>query len=1200
MFHREVVRVRKSRFKHSLWFSSVAVGLLFCMLLPIAASHAEPSSLHYGNSNLEGNRTVSGAELLSMVYDIVPGETERQYLLTQTQFSFTYSSLIPNGSVSTEYSGEEGRLHVSVLPYCFTAVNGAKVEWIPKTARIGDQVLQLLKNGNGYEGVFEEIFRSEDYEIQIDYQWQVDLPQSICEDLLNSAYRKGNEALVRLLAYEAELAIYREQLAAYEAYSDYVTSVEQYTAYREQMEIYLRLQAEYEIYLEEEAAYQTTLYQYSAWRDYWAYIKAEAEYPERKKAYLEYSAEVKRVQDVLSVLESLFTYDSHSWQHYASLMGTTVTSVIERKAELVTAGCDPVHIETAGNSTEALRRLMSGYAAIRDGTYASEHARYVALYAYYTQHYEEIRDEYQALYGALIALYDNNIVVTALQQEGKLEHFQQFVGQLYVTAVCLDDSQAPSDAWRISKRTLSDVLEPVHMVTDGDYADPATNGVAMPSVEIAAVSEPVPVGKPSFADPGVLPTPPQQVPQPIAPQEVSPPSDAVPPIAEDPGDPPTAPLTDPQEIALADAVRNGSLTERTDAVRKTLTLEQSTLYTVSVQNLMTVTFYDVDGVTVFDKQTVEYGSAVHYAGAYPMRDPSERYYYTEFLGWIEATGEAADLSCVTKSRSVYASYRTEDRYYSIKWIIDGQLPVVTKHLYGSVPSYPNTLTKEADAEYTYVFSGWDRTPEAVCADTVYYGSFTAIPRIYSVTWKVDGVSITEQYGYGEFPQYPGDPPVRQSDSYRYTFSGWRNEKNSMPMTAVTEDVTYYAFFQQTALATDPFGTGMETVWSEEEVTVLASAPTVIYTTALKEAMEQEKDLVIRWDRISLVLDRNAQQILIGSNCKRICLENETGIGVTVYTLRYQTSLGNDLELSVPAELRFDGSVSNCVAANFYRCEETEWKRQEGTVSVIGSQQIEMRLCFPVSILPGADCDIAALPAYAEVGQIIDLSEITCAFGFEVSHARIVGSDGTEIPTDGMCFSMPDQAVSVSLTVSKMIYQVTFLVNGAVYHTAEYGLGESILLPEDPVLPADGQYSYRFLGWSPNVTVAAGSERELVYTAQFSKLALQGTDPYKLSGNSNRLLTVGLPILGAIAVMAIVGWGIRKQKRKQRTDPPTETHTSHTEPTEDIIASLLSDLRDPAPENSGNVPSTETTGAEAEQPTRNDGVPHPTDGADPNE
>lgn len=1198
MFHREVTRVRKSCFKHSLWFSSVAIGLLLCMLLPIAASNAEPSSLHYGNSNLEGNRTVSGVELLSMVYDIVPGETERQYLLTQTQFSFTYSSLIPNGSVSTEYSGEEGKLHVSVLPYCFTAVNGAKVEWIPKTARIGDQVLQLVANDSGYEGMFEGIFRSEDYEMQIDYQWQVDLPQSICEDLLNSAYRKGSEALVRLLAYEAELAIYHEQLAAYEAYSAYVTSVEQYAAYREQMEIYLQLQAEYEVYLEEEAAYQTALYQYSAWREYWAYIKAEAEYPERKKAYLEYSAEVKRVQDVLSVLESLFTYDSHSWQHYASLMGNTVTSVIERKAELVTAGCDPVHIETAGNSTEALRRLMSGYAAIRDGKYTSEHARYVALYAYYTQHYEEIRDEYQTLYGALIALYDNNIVVTALQQEGKLEHFQQFVGQLYVTAVCLDDSQAPSDAWRISKRTLSDVLEPIHMVTDGDYADPATNGVAMPSVEVTAVSEPVPVEKPSFADPGVLPTPPQQVPQPIAPQEVSPPSETAPPTAQDPGDPPTMPLTDPQEIALSDAVRNGSLTERTDAVRKTLTLEQSTLCTVSVQNLMTVTFYDVDGVTIFDKQTVEYGSAVRYGGAYPMRDPSERYYYTEFLGWIEASGEAADLSCVTKSRSVYASYRTEDRYYSVKWVIDGQLPVVTKHLFGSLPSYPNTLNKASDAKYTYVFSGWDRTPEAVVADTVYYGSFTAVPRVYSVTWKADGVQITEQYGYGEFPQYPGDPPMRQTDSYRYTFSGWRNEKNSMPMTAVTEDVTYCAVFQQTALATDPLGTVMETVWSEKELTVLASAPNVIYITALKEAMEQGKDLVIRWGRISLVLDEDAQRILIDSNCKRICLDAETGIGVTVYTLHYQTNLGNDLELSVPTELRFDGSVSDRIAANFYRCEENEWKRQDDAVSVIGPQRIEMRLCFPISILPGADYDIAALPAYAEVGQIIDLSEITCAFGFEVSHAKIIGSDGTEIPTDGMRFCMPDQAVSISLTVSKMIYRVTFLVNGAVYHTAEYGLGEEILLPEDPVLPADEQYSYRFLGWSPNVTVAAGNERKLVYTAQFSKLSLQGTDPYKLSGNSNRLLTIGLPILVAVAVMAIVGLRIRKKKRKQRTDPTTKVSASHTEPEAGTTVSIASDLLDPKPEISADAPQTEADGSEATTKTRTDEDSNSMDGTHP--
>lgn len=1112
----------RSRFLRPIFTCAVCMILIIGILLPITVRGAEPTSLRYENPSMESNRTISGAELLNRLYGVEVIPSEAEYLNSQAQFSFVYTDVIPNSLISTDYNGEAGELKVSALPYRFTASNGFLVEWIPVTASIGIQEHTLTASDGTYVCVFTDLFRSEDYDMRVLYRWQVELPETVCEELLNGAYRKGNAALTEILAYEAEKALYDEQLAAYEAYRDHLIAVEKYTAYEQKMKEYRELKAAYDIYAKAYEEYTTTLKQYQTWRDYWAYVKAEAEYPEKKKAYLQYDAEVQKVRNALAVMESLFVSDSNHWQHYASLMGNTVTSVVNRKGELVSAGCDPKHIDTAGNATVELRKLMKGYADIRSAKYASEHDRYTALYAYYTKHYTEIRDGYQALYGALIALYGNSIVVSGLSQEGKLKHFQQFVGQLYLTAVCLDDTQQPSDSWRISKKTLSDVLEQVNFVTDGDYADPKTNGAAMPAVEVEKVDEPIKVERPTYDDPLIKPKEPAPVAKPTEPQKVDPPSAVAPPKTEKPEEVPQEPQMQPLMRALAASVRSGELKERHSLQAQTLTFESATLFEVSISNVMTVTFYDVDGVTVLDRQQVEYGSKVEYSFDTPTREPSEQYIYREFLGWIEATGEEADLSCVTKNRSVYASYRTELRYYTVTWEIEGYAPLSTQHLYGEIPVYPNPLTKPSSQQYTYAFSGWDREVSAVRENTVYRASFIETLRKYTVTWDVEGVLETETYSYGEMPSYKGEIPQKAPDAYVYHFSGWSTEMDEV-LGVVREDVTYIADFRRTAVAASPEGTVFDILWGEKTITVIATSQTVIPTEAIRLAMDSGAELILQWDGVSLAFGAEALELISSSSCKRIELrvtEDENG---KTYLLRYLTNSGRDTALAVPATLRLDTDGDDGSSVIFYAQNHDSVSKLEDTVQIVGGKTLYARNAYTVSVTPIQDCDIASLPTRAEAGQTISL-KLTCAYGYEVSGAIVTTEDGRQIAVNDLCFVMPKEAVKITLITSKIVYNVTFVVNGELYHSAEYGLGEAILLPTAPSMPADAQYSYTFRGWSgwpSEGDIAAGENRDIVYTAEFSKVSLLGEDPYKMAGNSNRLLTIGLPIIGGVALLAVV-------------------------------------------------------------------------------
>ena len=64
---------------------------------------------------------------------------------------------------------------------------------------------------------------------------------------------------------------------------------------------------------------------------------------------------------------------------------------------------------------------------------------------------------------------------------------------------------------------------------------------------------------------------------------------------------------------------------------------------------------------------------------------------------------------------------------------------------------------------------------------------------FTVTWIVDGVTVTDTVKYGGVPAYPNGTPAKAPDAqYTYTFAGWDVE----PVEAY-EDATYTAVFNKT-------------------------------------------------------------------------------------------------------------------------------------------------------------------------------------------------------------------------------------------------------------------------------------------------------------------------------------------------------------------------------------------------------------------
>lgn len=116
----------------------------------------------------------------------------------------------------------------------------------------------------------------------------------------------------------------------------------------------------------------------------------------------------------------------------------------------------------------------------------------------------------------------------------------------------------------------------------------------------------------------------------------------------------------------------------------------------------------------------------------------------------------------------------------------------------------STPTKASDAQYTYTFAGWSKTPggsadstalKAVAADRKVYAAYSKTLRTYTVYWKNGSTTLETDTNvpYGTVPTYNGSTPVYTgTDAEDYEFSGW-----SPAVGAITGNTTYTAQFRYT-------------------------------------------------------------------------------------------------------------------------------------------------------------------------------------------------------------------------------------------------------------------------------------------------------------------------------------------------------------------------------------------------------------------
>lgn len=221
-----------------------------------------------------------------------------------------------------------------------------------------------------------------------------------------------------------------------------------------------------------------------------------------------------------------------------------------------------------------------------------------------------------------------------------------------------------------------------------------------------------------------------------------------------------------------------------DAPGSVTTDTEITLTFIRSVNVYTVTWVNEDGTVLEIDTEVPYGTMPTYDGEIPTKESTVDTVYTH-SGW---TPEVTD---VTGEATYTATYSDAPRTYTVTWVVD-DVETAQTYEYGANPVYPEgTPTKDADAQYTYIFDGWDPEVEPVTGDATYTAEFLRTERTYTVTWVNDDGTVLEtdvEVLYGTMPEYNGETPTKAADAqYTYTFSEWDPE-----VAAVTGNATYTA------------------------------------------------------------------------------------------------------------------------------------------------------------------------------------------------------------------------------------------------------------------------------------------------------------------------------------------------------------------------------------------------------------------------
>ena len=483
----------------------------------------------------------------------------------------------------------------------------------------------------------------------------------------------------------------------------------------------------------------------------------------------------------------------------------------------------------------------------------------------------------------------------------------------------------------------------------------------------------------------------------------------------------------------------------------------------------TITWKNDDG-TVLKTEQVSYGETPEFTGDTPQKADDEGYSYT-FSGWTP------EITEVTEDAEYTAQYTGEAKKYTVTWV-DSDGTVLEKDEdaeYGTMPSYDGeTPSKDSSAQYDYVFEKWTPELAEVAGDTTYTAVYTETLRSYTVKWlSEDGETelASKIVAYGETPVYEGESPKKDADAqYTYAFAGWYMNDSDEPVTTfgpVEGEVTYRAAFtvtinQYTVTFKNDDGTVLESkLWD------YGSTPEYDTSGLTKESTAEYTYTFAGWSPEVENVTGNAEYTATYSAVKNtytvtwIIDGDETE---ETYEYGSMPSHSDPSRESTPEfNFRFDGwqpaltkvtgdAQYTAVFVPEKRSYTVTWEDEDGTELL--SQQVEY----------------GTVPVYeGEVPEKEADEQYTYVFaGWTPNVAEVTG----------------DVTYTAAYTTETNSYEIKWVdYDGRELKTEILKYGEMPSAPGDPFREDTDQYTYTFMGWTPEVSAVTGAA---TYTATYSE------------------------------------------------------------------------------------------------------------------
>ena len=206
-------------------------------------------------------------------------------------------------------------------------------------------------------------------------------------------------------------------------------------------------------------------------------------------------------------------------------------------------------------------------------------------------------------------------------------------------------------------------------------------------------------------------------------------------------------------------------------------------------NVYNVKFVDDDG-TVLQEMDLQYGQMPEYTLKNPLKESNVQYTY-HFDGWDK------EVEAVSEDTTYTAVYSTVTNAYKVSFLdLQGNVLYENNFEYGTTPSYSGVEpTLEGNAQYSYLFSGWDKEVTPVTGNIIYRPQFEQVVNEYTITFLDSSNQVLQETSvpYGTIPIFSGTLPNVPGNDAQYSYeAAWDKE-----VVAVIGDATYKFVVNQT-------------------------------------------------------------------------------------------------------------------------------------------------------------------------------------------------------------------------------------------------------------------------------------------------------------------------------------------------------------------------------------------------------------------